>query len=60
MTVGALRRAFQNVIRHAGSGMCNTIEDAIEGNFGTFRIAAFTRFKHSLSFLRDCLVEDYV
>src|SRR5215831_12754496 len=34
---------FQNVIRHARIGSGNAIEDVIERNFSTFRIALFAR-----------------
>jgi len=51
--IRALRRLFQNVIRDAGIGTGNTIEDVIEGDLCAFVIAAFTRVNQLLGFVQS-------
>jgi len=54
--VGAGRRRFQNV-SNAWIRSGNAIEDVIERNLGTVRIAAFAGVDESLCFLQNCRVD---
>jgi hypothetical protein len=56
--IRALRRVFQNVIRHAGIGAGNAVKDVIEWDFGTFRITVLAGFDQPLGFVQGCSVDE--
>ena len=43
-TMWALRRGLQNVIRHARIGSCNSVEDVVERDLITIRVAVLAGF----------------
>src|SRR5262245_28588883 len=55
----AFCRLFQNVIRHAGIGAGHTVDDVIEWNLGTVRIAAFAGFNQPLGFAQGCGADEH-
>jgi hypothetical protein len=60
-TVSALRRLFDDITRHAGIGVTDSVENHIEWDLCAIRIAAFARFNQSFGFVQDCSVDkDYV
>jgi hypothetical protein len=58
-TVRALRWLLQNVIRHAGIGSCNAIENGIERNLGAFGIAFLAGLDQSLGFAKNYGIDEY-
>src|SRR5262249_2142962 len=55
--VGTLRWLLQNVIRHARIVSGDTVEDVIERNLGTFRIAVLAGFNKPLSLTESCTIK---
>jgi len=57
-TVRALRRLFQNVIRHTRIGAGNAVENIVERNLGTLGIAVFAGFDQPLGSAQSCGVDE--
>ena len=55
-----LRRLFQNVIRHAGIGARDSVENDIERNLSTSRIAVLAGFNQSLGFAKGCGIDEHI
>jgi hypothetical protein len=52
---------FDDITRHAGIGVTDSVENHIEWDLCAIRIAAFARFNQSFGFVQDCSVDkDYV
>ncbi len=58
-TVRALRRNFDDVIRHVGIGASDLIEDRVERDFGIFRNAVLAGFDQPLRLAKNRDVDEY-
>jgi len=57
-TVRALRRNFDDVIRHVGIGASDLIEDRVERDFGIFRNAVLAGFDQPLRLAKNRDVDE--
>jgi hypothetical protein len=54
----ALCRRLKDVIRHAGIGARDLVENDIEGDLCSIWIATFTRFNQPLGFVQSCRIDE--